>query len=211
MTKFILWDNDGVLVDTEYWYFKSTQQALAEIGIELTKARYMQIMVQGQSSWDLAREVNISQSKIDSKRKDRDAYYQNYIVQKDIEIAGVMAVLERLARHYKMAIVTTSKRKDFDLIHKNRGIVSMMDFVLAREDYELSKPHPEPYLLAMNKFGAEAKDCIVVEDSQRGLSAAIAADIRCVVVHNEFTASHDFSGAHRLVRTLDEIPDVIME
>ena len=54
MKQYILFDNDGVLVDTEYWYFKATQRALGELGVTLEKNPYLQRMVRGESSWDLA-------------------------------------------------------------------------------------------------------------------------------------------------------------
>lgn len=84
-----------------------------------------------------------------------------------------------------------------------------MEFVITQEDYVLSKPDPEPYLLGLSKFGAEAKDSIVIEDSQRGLQSAIAAGINCTVVHNEFTSNHDFGGAKYLVSSISELPEVI--
>ncbi len=84
-----------------------------------------------------------------------------------------------------------------------------MDFVLTREDYVLSKPNPEPYLLALSRFGGSADDCLVVEDSQRGLQAAIAAGIDCAVVHNAFTASHDFTGATHFLDSIDELLSIV--
>ena len=56
---------------------------------------------------------------------------------------------------------------------------------------------------------AEAKNSIVIEDSQRGLQSAIAAGINCAIVHNEFTSSHDFSGAKYLVNSISELPEAI--
>ena len=53
-----------------------------------------------------------------------------------------------------MAIVTTAKRADFELIHENRHIKQFMDFVLVREDYQHAKPHPEPYLTGLKRSGA---------------------------------------------------------
>ncbi|WP_284646286.1 HAD hydrolase-like protein [Paenibacillus silviterrae] len=50
-----------------------------------------------------------------------------------------------------MAIVTTAKRADFQLIHENRQIRQFMEFVLVREDYERTKPHPEPYLIGLKR------------------------------------------------------------
>jgi HAD superfamily hydrolase (TIGR01509 family) len=94
-----------------------------------------------------------------------------------------------------MAIVTTSKRADFDIIHKKRQVRRFMDFVLVREDYEHSKPDPEPYLTGLKRFGATKEQTLVVEDSNRGLTSAVAAGIDCAVVHNDFTQAQDFSQA----------------
>lgn len=209
MKKYILWDNDGVLVDTEHWYFTATQRALAEIGFELELNTYMQRMVRGESSWDLAIAAGIDPEQAVQKRKQRDAYYQEYLRREDIEIPGVEPVLESLSKTHAMAIITTSKRADFDIIHGNRSIVSYMDFVLAREDYENSKPDPEPYLTGLARFGARAEDCLVVEDSQRGLQAALAAGIDCAIVHNDFTASHDFAGARYRLQSIEELHDLL--
>jgi HAD superfamily hydrolase (TIGR01509 family) len=209
MKQYILWDNDGVLVDTEHWYFTATQRALGELGIALEKQTYLARMVRGESSWDLALAAGIASDDVVAKRRERDAYYQEYLVREDIEIPGVEQVLKVLSKNYKMAIVTTSKRADFELIHQNRNIVKYMDFVLAREDYVSSKPDPEPYVTGLARFGAAAQHCLVVEDSQRGLQAARAAGIDCAIVHNAFTASHDFSGAHYQLDSIAELPAVL--
>ena len=68
-----------------------------------------------------------------------------------------------------MAIVTSSRRVHFDAMHTRTGLIPYFDFVLAREDYALSKPDPEPYLAAMKKSGCGPEECLVVEDSPRGL------------------------------------------
>lgn len=206
MKRYILWDNDGVLVDTEHWYFTATQRALAELDFILEKETYLQRMVRGESSWDLAIASGIEPDAAVHKRKLRDIYYQEYLKSEDIEIPGVEAVLANLAQTHAMAIITTSKRVDFEVIHRHRNIVRHMDFVLAREDYEKSKPHPEPYLAGLERFGAHPDECLVVEDSQRGLQAALAAGIDCAIVHNDFTASHDFTGARYKLQSVRELP-----
>ncbi|MFT4613876.1 MAG: HAD superfamily hydrolase (TIGR01509 family) [Bacteroidia bacterium] len=207
--KYILWDNDGVLVDTEYWYFQATRETIAELGINLELELYLRRMVHGQSSWDLALAQGVSEKTVIATRLARDARYQHYLQEKNIEVPGVLHILDILSRHYRMAIVTTSKRKDFDVIHRNRGIIDYMDFVLVREDYEFSKPNPEPYQLALEKFDAQPHECLVIEDSQRGLKAAVAAGIDCAVVYNEFTASQDFCAATFHVQSLAELPGIL--
>jgi HAD superfamily hydrolase (TIGR01509 family) len=209
MKRYILWDNDGVLVDTEYWYFTATRRALAELDFTLEKETYLQRMVRGESSWDLAISAGIDPELAAQKRRQRDLYYREYLEREDIEIPGVPAVLQALAKSHAMAIVTTSKRADFELIHRHRDIVGYMDFVLAREDYTASKPDPEPYLAGLARFGARAEDCLVVEDSQRGLLAALAAGIDCAIVRSDFTADHDFTGARYLLNSIEELPGTL--
>ena len=108
-----------------------------------------------------------------------------------------------------MCIVTTARRADFDIIHAHRDIVPFMDFILCREDYRHSKPHPEPYMTALQAFDIEASRALVVEDSARGLAAAVAAGVDCAVVHSDFTAGQDFSGATHHIDNLAELEEII--
>ena len=209
MKKYILFDHDGVLVDTEHWYFMSNKQALSELGIELDKEQYLNNMAKGISSWELARSMDIDESIIAEQRVRRNLYYQNYLKKEDIEISGVEYLLSELSKDYKMAIITTSKRNDFELIHRDRNIVQYMDFVLAREDYNNAKPHPEPYLAGLEKFGGLKKETLIIEDSERGLKSAVAAGIDCAVVYNEFTKTHDFLKATHRIRSLSELPTLL--
>lgn len=109
-----------------------------------------------------------------------------------------------------MAIVTTAKRADFELIHENRHIRQFMDFVLVREDYRHAKPHPEPYLTALGRFGGAKAEALVVEDSARGLSSAVAAGIDCAIVHNAFTQGQDFSQATYRIKTLRDLKNLVL-
>jgi beta-phosphoglucomutase-like phosphatase (HAD superfamily) len=59
MSEFMLWDHDGVLVDTERWYFAATQESLASLGVPLDQNTYLNFMAEGRSCWDLARDSNM--------------------------------------------------------------------------------------------------------------------------------------------------------
>ena len=64
-----------------------------------------------------------------------------------------------LSKYVRMAIVTTAKRVDFEIIHEKRQIRQFMDFILVREDYKLAKRHPEPYLTGLKIFGGYYPEC----------------------------------------------------
>ncbi|MDT7787071.1 MAG: hypothetical protein QOF58_5490 [Pseudonocardiales bacterium] len=210
MKRCILFDHDGVLVDTEFWYFQAGARALAEIGVILDKDQYLSDMGQGLGTWTQAKAAGVDEQTIGRQRAVRDAYYQEYLRTESIEIEGVVETLAELSKFARMAIVTTAKRADFDIIHEKRRISQFMDFVLAREDYTLAKPHPEPYLTGLDRLGASREETLIVEDSARGLRSAVAAGIDCAVVHNEFTKGQDFSGASYRIQTLTELKEIIL-
>lgn len=209
MKQYLLFDHDGVLVDTEYWYFLANQRALAELGIDLDLTPYLRNMARGISAWDVARARGVDEAAIERQRAQRNRYYQEYLLHEDIEIPGVEEVLRGLSERYRMAIVTTSKRPDFDLIHRDRNIVQYMDFVLARGEYARPKPDPAPYLAGLARFDARPEEALVVEDSERGLTSAVAAGIECVIVHNKFTETHDFSAATYRIESLSELATLL--
>lgn len=210
MKKYILFDNDGVLVETEHLYFEANVKALKEFfNLDLNFETYMEIMARGGTAWEIAQNIGIKEDKISIARKQRDIYYQEFLQTRDIEIDGIKDILSRLSKKYKMAIITTSRRVDFDLIHKNRGIVDYMDFTLCVEEYERAKPYPDPYLAGLKKFNAKKEETIVIEDSQRGLTSAYNANIQCVIVKNEFTKTHDFSKASYFIDSLKELEKLL--
>jgi HAD superfamily hydrolase (TIGR01509 family) len=207
--QFVLFDHDGVLVDTERWYYESGRRALAEVGVPLDLPQYLDDMAAGRGTWARARAAGVDEGTVSRLRAQRDAYYQEYLRCEPIEIDGVAEVLAELAPHVRMAVVTTAKRADFELIHEHRQLLGFMEFVLVREYYERAKPHPEPYLAALERFGARPNDALVVEDSARGLRSAVAAGIDCAVVHNDFTAGQDFAGARHRIGRLTELPGLL--
>lgn len=210
MKKYILFDNDGVLVETEPLYYKASKKVLKDyFDISLEFNEYMKIMAEGTTVWQQALKKGFSQTKINNAREQRNIYYQKYLKNENITINAVHKVLEKLSLKYKMAIVTTSRRVDFEIIHKNRGIIEFMDFILCEEDYQFAKPHPEPYLKALKLFNAKKQDAIVVEDSQRGLTSAHTAGIDCIVVHNEFTKTQNFSKATFKINQLNDLLDIL--
>jgi HAD superfamily hydrolase (TIGR01509 family) len=209
--KYILFDHDGVLVDTEFWYYKAGERALADVGVILDKDQYLRDMSQGLGTWAQAKAAGIDEQTIGRQREARNDYYQEYLRTEAIEIEGVVETLAELSKYARMAIVTTAKRADFEIIHEKRQIRQFMDFVLVREDYELAKPHPEPYLTGLKRFGATKEETLVVEDSSRGLSSAVAAGIDCAIVDNEFTKMNDFSRASYRIETLSELKDIVLD
>ena len=204
MKKYILFDNDGVLVETEHFYYEASKRALKEFfDVNLQFDDYMKIMTDGNGVWVAA--PNASESEVIIARNQRDVYYQEYLKNEDTTIENVHDVLNELSKKCEMGIVTTSRRVDFEILHNGRGITDFMKFVLCVEDYPRSKPYPDPYLKGLELFNGQKNEAIVVEDSERGLISANRAGIDCAIVHNEFTKTQDFSSAQYKLKNLEEL------
>jgi HAD superfamily hydrolase (TIGR01509 family) len=206
MIKAIFWDNDGVLVDTERLYYIATHRVLAGVGVYLTKEQYIELLlVQGKPPWYLAAEKGVTPDEIEKLRDKHNALYSTLLEQENLVIHGVRGVLEELSRRYVMGIVTSSRPDHFEIIHRRTGFLKYFQFTITLGDYTQSKPHPEPYLLAVERSGLTAEECLVVEDSERGLTAAKEAGIRCIVIPNEITRGSTFSGTYKVLRSIKDL------
>lgn len=209
MLNTILWDHDGVLVDTERHYFNATAEVLAGVGVNLTLAQYQQFhLVQSCGTWHLA--GDLPEDDIARMRDERNARYTELITTNNVMIPGALDLLRRLKSHYRMAVVTSSLRAPFEAIHRTTGLRDLVEFVLTNEDYGAAKPDPEPFLTAVARMGAAKENCIVVEDSTRGLAAARSAGLRCWIIRSDMAAGLDFSGAERMFDCLAAVGEALL-
>jgi HAD superfamily hydrolase (TIGR01509 family) len=203
----VLFDNDGVLVDTEERYFEATREVLAARGVELTREYYIEHSLRrGQSTLELARRAGCGDAEMERLRAARNARYAELLAAAPCVIPGVPEALSRLRGRVRMGIVTSSLKPHFDVIHAASGLLGCFEFVLTREDYTRAKPHPDAYLAALERFRLRPEECVVVEDTGRGLAAARAAGLRCLVIPHGLTRGADFSGACKVLTGIRELP-----
>jgi len=208
--KAVLWDNDGVLVDTEQLYFKATQHVLASAGIGLTEEQYIELfLVQGRGAWHLAEEQGVPGEEIDRLRHQRNVLYGEWLAEAPRLSAGVTEVLDALHGRYSMGVVTSSRRDHFDVIHRSTDLLRYFDFVVTADDVSRTKPDPELYLRAVERSGVAADACVAIEDSERGLASATGAGIKCLVVPSGLTRHQRFAGAHRILGSVAELLEVL--
>lgn len=174
----ILWDNDGVLVDTEKVFFEANRRELATLGVEATWADFEAINLRrGESLLSLSGLDGVDLRKLFARR---DALYRELLSTEEIAIAGMGELLGRMAPRFRMGIVTSSRREHFEIIHARSGLLRHFAFHVVREDYHLSKPHPDAYLAGIDRSGLPPDRCLAVEDSPRGVAAAQAAGLQVV-------------------------------
>lgn len=204
--KAILWDNDGVLVDTEKYFFEAARMVLEKEGIAYTLEMYTEfVLSKATGPWHLLKERGVDDSTISKMKEERDELYIDLLKTKDILIDGVEDVLRILSRSCKMGIVTSSKPEYFYTIHSRTRLLKYFNFVVTPDDYNHYKPHPEPYLIAWEKTNLAKDTCVVIEDSRRGLMSAFAAGLDCVIIPNKLTAHSDFKEAVLVLNNVSEL------
>jgi HAD superfamily hydrolase (TIGR01509 family) len=210
--KALLWDNDGVLVDTEPLYLRATREILATVGVHLETEQFLDYSLrQGRSLFDLVRERGSSEDEVARLQRLRNDRYSGLLRAPVPLLPGVRDCIESVRGRFRMAIVTSSRWEHFELIHEDTQVIDAFEFVLASGDYPRHKPQPDPYLLAAERLRVSPSECLVVEDSERGLRAAVAAGMRCVVVPHELTAGADLDAAWRVLSSIEELPPIVDE
>jgi HAD superfamily hydrolase (TIGR01509 family) len=124
----------------------------------------------------------------------------------------VEEALMRLTPHFALTVATNSYREHLDAVLRRMDIARFFPMTVARQDYRQAKPQPDAFVTAAAKLGLLPDRCVVIEDTYKGVTAAVSAGIRCIAVPNEYTLHNDFSWASLVLSSLRELtPEVVWE
>ncbi len=213
MLQGILWDNDGVLVDTEHLFFAANKELLNSYGLDLSEEDFFNwYLIRNIGSWHLFQSIGLTDEQLpEIRRKRNDIYNRKLVEAEDLAVEGIKPVLQSLHKKVPMGIVTSAYRHHFETIHARLDLRDFFDFVLTNEDYEGSKPSPAPYLSGLSRLAIPPEECLVVEDSPRGLAAAKAAGIRCIILRHSLMKSYEFGGAYHIVDNVTELAATLQD
>lgn len=208
MIKAVLFDMDGVLVNTETFYIKALIDTLSEeIGLELTMEEVEKYagLIYTEKLKRIFKERGIKGDPYELAEKSRRRFLQ--IVKGRIRLLpGVKELIEELVSSgIKLGLVSSSRRKVVEVVIRETGLEGVFDVIVAQEDVKHLKPDPEPYLLASKKLGIRPQECVVIEDSVHGISSAKSAGMKCIAIVNPHLPISNYSEADVLVRSVGEI------
>ena len=216
MIKLIVFDMDGVIVDTEYLDFQLQQAYIKEIAKEPSKLTHEDFSrLVGRSGVDLFRRIKqLSQTslsfeeieqglqKVEAEKYCKESYLP--LFRKDI-----IAILEYAKAHHIALAVASSTQKKYILdILVNCGIRDYFDVIVSGEDFEASKPDPAIYLSVLNQLSVPGHQALAVEDSPSGIAAAKNAGLK-TVAYEEKRMAVDQKQADYIAEDMQDILDYI--
>jgi beta-phosphoglucomutase len=188
--KACIFDLDGVIVDTAKYHFKAWRRLANELGFDFTEEENEQLKgVSRVESLNLIlkwgkKEENDEEVKTAMADK-KNAWYLEYIerMTADEILPGAEAFI-RDAKSKNIKIVLGSASKNSRLILERIGIVHLFDAIMDGNSTTKSKPNPEVFLMGAQAVGLDPKECIVFEDAEKGIEAALAGGFYTVGVGN---------------------------
>jgi len=207
--KALVFDFDGLIVDTEVPIFRAWQRIYREHGQELPLARWLTIIGTASGPFDpvidLAKKTGAKLDGPELKALEV-LYYQEATALQQL-LPGVVDYLVTARQLGLKTAVASSSTRTWVMDHLNRfGIGGHFDAIVCREDVKRTKPDPDLYLTALQRLGARPDEAIAFEDSTNGIHAAKAAGLFCVVVPNLLTVDLDLTEADLRLLTLEAMP-----
>lgn len=178
----VIFDFDGVLVDSEPTRFKAGAQALAEIGVSLTWERFLSVWL-GRTDQAGLRDILGDRYAAESERvvARRNALYEEWLDEVP-PYTDAVTLLGRIPSGIRLAVATGSRWTEVERILTRLGLFQRFQAIVTAEDYHQAKPAPDPFLAALRKMDLPPASCLVIEDSPAGVTAAHAAGMPVLAV-----------------------------
>lgn len=193
--KAVLFDMDGVLIDAKDWHYEALNKALGLFGLGIsrydhlhtfdglpTKVKLKMLSEQYYLPEELHPFINKAKQKYTmelTNLKCKPMFHHEYALSK-LHQQG-----------YKIAVCSNSIRETIETMMKKAELMDYIDLIISNEDVKKAKPDPEMYTAAINQFGLNPKECIVVEDNPNGIAAGRASGANVMAVATVYEVNYE--------------------
>jgi len=212
MIKGVLFDMDGVLVDSEAFICKAAIMMFRELGVEVNPKDFHPFVGTGENRYiggvadKYGIEVDIEQVKARTYE-----IYSKIVKGKLDPLPGAHEFIQRCRdKGFKLSLATSADKVKMEVNLKEIGLRSdSFDSIITGLDVENKKPFPDIYLKAAKSIRLEPQECLVVEDAVSGIKAGKSAGCKCLAVTSSFNASALFE-ADWICESLINVPDEVL-
>ena len=214
MIDAVVFDLDGILIDSEHVWDEVRQQLAEERGGRWTENASRDMMGMSSIEWScymrdavgLAEEPEEISAEVVRRLEDR---YRRELPL----IAGAELAVERAAERWTLALASSSNRELIDLVLESSGLDRFFQSSVSSEEVPRGKPAPDVFLEAARRLGVEPARCAAVEDSDNGILAAKAAGMRTIAIPNPQYPPHDdaLAAADVVLATIEDLTPAVVE
>ncbi len=216
MVRAIIFDFDGVIVDTERIHFQTLQRVLEEEGIPLSWEEYVQTYLAMDDKNCLRTAFaqhgrTVSPEMTDELIERKATYFFSTMPDAVTLFPGVERLIRQTAERFPLAIASGALREEIEFILGKVGLREFFPVVVAAQDVVMGKPHPEAFVTALARLNrlvssrpVRPSECLVIEDSRHGVAAATAAGMRCLAVSNSYPPDQ-LTAAHLVLPSLEAL------
>ncbi len=214
--KAVVFDFDGVLADSLQLNFDIKRAVFESYGTVPTRQEFIDIWVspRNRENEGIPYFIKLKGLKVEAeelKAKQKPIYEKLFAEGLEMVPGAAELVGFFRARNIPLGIVSSNSRYSIEVGLKRFGLEKEFEFIVSSRDCGFPKPHPAPYLKAVEMFGVSADQVLVLEDSDTGVESAKAAGCRVIALPNEFTRAEDFSKADFVAKSIGEITEQVLE
>jgi HAD superfamily hydrolase (TIGR01509 family) len=209
MIRAVVFDFDGLILETEEPIFLSWQELFASYGFPLPFEVWSTTIGSAEAEFQPDRELErlvghvLDWDQIEPQRQQRELALIN---QKPLLPGVEQALLDARRLGLRLGLASSSSCKWIDSHLRERGLRACFDVVRAADDVRLTKPDPELYLAVLSELGVQGSEAVALEDSPNGIRAAKAAGMYCVAVPNTLTRQLVLDEADLRLESLADMP-----
>jgi beta-phosphoglucomutase len=210
----IVFDFDGVLVDSEPLHLRAYQEVLEPLGASLPREEYYAQYLGYDDAGVFravaaSREWNVDDARIEAHIAEKTRVFEQLMAGTDHVYRGAAECVTRLVAEYPLGIASGALRHEIEAMLRGGGLDRHFRFIVASGDTPASKPAPDPYRKAASLHGVPPSACLAIEDSRWGIASAKAAGLWCIGITNTYPVA-ELLEADAIITSLDELtPELI--
>ena len=191
--KIIIFDFDGVILDSENSHFIAFNEGLKNLNINISEDEYYSKYISLDDRGVITNVVNdknisVTNEEINMIIKNKNDYFESRLIDNSKLFPGVEELIIQLSKNFVLSIGSGANRSEIIKTLKNNNIYDYFEIIVSADEINNPKPNPETYNRVLDNINTDfnINEIIVIEDSPGGIEAAKSAGLKCIAITNTF-------------------------